>query len=151
MALGECGLPRNQGNFHGWLLDRIMVAMLERRTQTRRKMVLPVKISVSGAAQQLAYTVDITPKGAKISGLREALQVGSTITLLRGASRGEFRVAWVQQLDAKQIQIGVEALHAADNFWGVDLKQVEQKEAQEMNALLELLRGPKAGKQGLHR
>jgi len=111
-------------------------------------MVLPVKIFLSGAAQVLAYTLDISAKGARLSGLREALQIGSTVKLLRGASRAEFRVVWVQQLDAKQIQVGVEALQLTDNFWGVDLKPEGEKNGLETNGLLELSK-TKSNKQPL--
>jgi hypothetical protein len=140
----------NQGNFHLPLSGSIMITMLERRAHPRRKVVLPVKISLSDAAQVLGYAIDITRRGAKISGLRQALEVGSTIKLARGSNRAEFRVVWVQQLDAKQIQVGVEALNAADNFWGVDLKQEDGKNAKEMDAVLEFLKGSKAGKHGSH-
>ena len=63
-------------------------------------MVLPVKVLVERDTH-LAHTIDITPGGARLGALRQALKVGITITLPRGTKRGKFRVAWVKQLAAR--------------------------------------------------
>src|SRR5437667_12670642 len=47
--------------------------MLERRNAGRRKMVLPVKVSIDNDTH-LAHTVDITPRGAQLGALRTQLQ-----------------------------------------------------------------------------
>src|SRR5438552_8854605 len=60
--------------------------MLERRNAGRRKMVLPVKVSIDNDTH-LAHTVDITPRGAQLGALRTQLQPGAIIHLQRGSKR----------------------------------------------------------------
>jgi hypothetical protein len=94
--------------------------MLNKRKSPRRKMVLPVKVSVDKVTG-LAHTVDITPSGARLGALRTQLQPGTVITLQRGAKKTEFRVEWIKQLASNELQAGIEALQPQNNFWGVDL------------------------------
>lgn len=124
--------------------------MPERRSHPRRKMVLPVKVSVGNNLQLLAYTMDITCKGVKVAGLHEELNVGSTVKLLRGSHKATFRVIWVQQLAEKQIQAGLEAVDASDSFWGVDFEEQQNERKQEMDALLQLLKGSKKASKAAH-
>jgi TonB family protein len=89
-------------------------------------MVLPLRFSRdrSGAApheSQLAHTVDISPAGARLGGLREPLQPGQTIVLQRQQKRAQFRVIWMKQLASNEVQAGLEALAVDKNFWGVEL------------------------------
>ena len=120
--------------------------MLERRAHSRQKMILPVKISLADDAQMLGYTIDVTQRGAKMAGFHQVLEVGATIKVIRGFHSASFRVVWVQNRDGKQLQIGVEAVDANDNFWGVNLKQDSQR-AKGMDAVLELLKTPRDGKE----
>src|SRR5437879_6904247 len=94
--------------------------MLERRNAGRRKMVLPVKVSIDNDTH-LAHTVDITPRGAQLGALRTQLQPGAIIHLQRGSKKAKFRIAWIRQLAPNEIRAGVECLHDVDNFWGVNL------------------------------
>lgn len=117
--------------------------MPERRSHPRRKVVLPVKVSAGNNAPLLAYTMDLTCKGARIAGLRDQLAVGSIIKLLRGAHKASFRVIWVQALAANLIQAGLEAVDASDSFWGVDFEALEKTTQRQMDALLQLLKSSK--------
>jgi hypothetical protein len=49
--------------------------MLNKRKSPRRKMVLPIKVSIDKVTH-LAHTVDITPSGARIVAYRTPLQPG---------------------------------------------------------------------------
>jgi hypothetical protein len=110
-------------------------------------MVLPIKVSVPEAANVLAHTVDISLTGARIGGLRQQLQTGKIVSLQRGSQRAKFRVVWVRQLGPGEIQIGVEAIDAHNNFWGVDFSgQADAKQG--TDALMELLKGSKAARAG---
>jgi hypothetical protein len=120
--------------------------MPERRIHRRNRMVLPIKVSIGDTAQVLAHTIDITCKGARIAGLRQVLEIGSKIKLLRGSHKGNFRVVWVKQMGVDQIQAGIEALDASDTFWGVDLDHQDKEKQQDMDALLELLKGSKTAR-----
>jgi len=57
--------------------------MLERRNAGRRKMVLPVKVSIDNDTH-LAHTVDITPRGAQLGALRTQLQPGFAARIEKG-------------------------------------------------------------------
>jgi len=93
---------------------------------SRTKMVLPLRFwpgdgSVQGAVPQLAHTLDISPIGGRLGGLRNPLQSGQTIMLQRGKNRTQFRVIWTKQLGPGEIQAGVEAVAPEQNVWGVEL------------------------------
>jgi hypothetical protein len=111
--------------------------MLNKRKSPRRKMVLPVKVSIDKVSG-LAHTLDVTPSGARLGALRGQLQPGTVITLQRGAKKAEFRVEWVKQLAANELQAGIEALQSQSNFWGIDLTgEVDiKKEGETLMSLL---------------
>lgn len=112
--------------------------MLEKRQSQRRKMVLPVKISIDKATH-FVHTVDITPTGAKLGALRTELQLGTIVSLQRGTQKAKFRIAWIRQIAPKELQAGIEALEPTNNFWGVDLSDREREEAKEMQTLMTVL------------
>ena len=111
----------------------------ERRANQRRKMVLPVKVSVVNRTD-LAYTMDISGVGARLGGMRAELQPGDTITLLRGAQRAKFRVIWIRQLAPNEFQAGVESLQPNERFWGVDLSRGEREAQENVETLMALLK-----------
>jgi hypothetical protein len=116
--------------------------MQERRTNPRRKMVLPVKISgIEGAG--LAYTMDITSGGARLGGVRASLQNGQTVSLTRNGRKASFKVVWVRQISPTEIQAGIEAQQGVENFWGVDLSDRQQGGKKDMDALMGLLHAAK--------
>jgi hypothetical protein len=114
--------------------------MLNKRKSPRRKMVLPVKVSVNNVTG-LAHTVDITPSGARLGALRTRLQPGTTICLQRGPKKAEFRIEWIKELAPNEFQAGIEALEPENNFWGVKLSEdVDAKK--DMQILMSLLSSP---------
>src|SRR5260370_39414512 len=114
--------------------------MMEQRKSTRRKMVLPVKVSIDQVTH-LAHTVDITHDGARLGGLRTQLQPGMIVYLQRGSQKAKFRIAWIRQLAPTELQAGVECLETQNNFWGVDLSDCEHESRKDMQALLTFLAG----------
>jgi hypothetical protein len=94
--------------------------MPDKRTASRRKMVLAVKVTIDRVAY-LAPTIDINQTGARLGALRTRLQPGKIISLQRGSKKATFRVAWVRQLAPNELQAGVESLETQNKFWGVDL------------------------------
>ena len=118
-----------------------MVApMLNKRKLLRRKMVLPVKVSVDKVTH-LAHTVDITSTGARLVAYRAPLQSGTIIGLQRGSKKAQFRVEWVKPLSPNELQAGIELLEPQNNFWGVNLSDdVDAKKNTE--ALMSLLSRP---------
>jgi hypothetical protein len=114
--------------------------MLNKRKLLRRKMVLPVKVSVDKVTH-LAHTLDITSTGARLVAYQTPLQSGMIIGLQRGAKKAKFRVEWIKQLAPNELQAGIELLKPQSNFWGVDLSDdVDTKKDTE--ALMSLLSRP---------
>jgi hypothetical protein len=61
------------------------------------------------------------------------------VSVRRGQKKANFRVAWVRQLDANEVQVGVECLESQDNFWGVNLSEQDSKDRDQMEAFMSLL------------
>jgi hypothetical protein len=112
--------------------------MLNQRTSPRRKMVLPVRVTLD-TVNHLAHTVDITQTGALLGGLRTELQPGMIVTLQRGSKKAKFRIAWIRQIGPNEQQAGVVSLELQNNFWGVNLSDQENK--QDVKAFMTLLSG----------
>jgi len=117
--------------------------MLNRRIAPRRKMVLPVKVSIDKVTH-LAHTIDITPSGARLGAVRTHLQPGMIISLRRGSSKADFRVQWIRQLGPDEQQAGIESLLPQKNFWGVDLSDEFEtnKDKKDMQTLMTVLSRP---------
>ena len=112
--------------------------MLEKRKSSRRKMVLPVKVSIDKVTH-LAHTIDITPTGGRIGGLRTELQPGMIISLQRGSNKAKFRIASIRQVAPNELQAGIESLEIQNNFWGVDLSDRERQAKKDLEALMTIL------------
>jgi hypothetical protein len=111
--------------------------MPERRYYPRKKMVLPVKLSVS-ERHELAHTIDISVSGARLGGLRAALQLGETINLNRNGRKASFRIVWIREMGPNEMQVGIEATQVQETFWGVDLS-AEHDGKKDVEALMSLL------------
>jgi hypothetical protein len=90
--------------------------MPEKGTSPRRRMVLPVKVTIEKGTH-LAHTVDITPIGARLGALRTKLQSGMIISLQRGSKKAKFRIAWIRNLAPTELQARVKSLGPENNFW----------------------------------
>jgi hypothetical protein len=115
---------------------------MERRKAKRTKMVLPVKLTASGALH-LAHTCDLTYTGAKLGGLHSELKKGEIVSVQRGPKKANFKVVWVQQLGPQEVQVGLQALERQTNFWGIDLSENERDAKVNVDALMSLVK-PKA-------
>jgi hypothetical protein len=111
--------------------------MLNKRNSPRRKMVLPVKVSIDEVTR-LAHTIDITQTGARLGALRMPLRAGMIISLQRGSKKAKFRITWTRQVAPNEIQAGVESLDLQTNFWGVDLSE-EPEAKSDVKALMTIL------------
>jgi len=103
----------------------------------RTKMVLPLRVwtdehAGDASALQLAHTIDISPIGGRLGGLRVQLSPGQTITLQRGQHKANFRVIWSKHLATYENQAGIEALEGGRNLWGLDLPQSPKLEPGEV-------------------
>jgi hypothetical protein len=109
------------------------------RKSPRRKMVLPVKISIAKETL-LAHPLDISHNGAPLGALRTQLQAGTVVSLRRGQKKANFRVTWVRQPAANEVQVGVECLESQDNFWGVNLSDQDSTDKGDAEAFISCLR-----------
>jgi hypothetical protein len=114
--------------------------MLEKRKSARRKMVLPVKVSIDKVTH-LAHTIDITQTGARLGSLKPPVEPEMIVSLQRGAKKAKFRITWARQIAANEVQAGVECLEPQNNFWGVDLTDREREAKNDVAALMTLLSG----------
>lgn len=92
------------------------------RKALRVKMVLPVR--VSGTDNEgtpfsfLAHTLDFSRSGARLGGIRHALQVGETVTLEYKLRQARFAVRWVGPLGTRsEHQAGVQSLEPENFLW----------------------------------
>jgi hypothetical protein len=88
-------------------------------------MVVPLRVWLDGsnglsADFQLVHTLDTTPEGARLGGLRTLLTPGQVITLQRGRQKMQFCIKWTRQLGRNEIQAGVESLEPERNIWGME-------------------------------
>ena len=89
-------------------------------------MVLPLRVwtnESAGESASLAHTLDISPIGGRLGGLRAPVAPGQTITLQRGQRKAQFRVVWSRQLAPAEVQAGIEVVDEARNIWDVELPQ----------------------------
>jgi len=91
-------------------------------------------LEITRLAKQL-----FSASGARLGSLRSELKTGEIIVLHRGAKKAKFRISWVQQVNPKEIQAGIEALEPRENFWGVDLTAEEREEKKSVDMLMTLL------------
>ncbi len=117
----------NLGNLISRLQDRSLYLMPPGMQRYKRiKMVLPLRFwpddeNSQSLGPQLAHTVDISPIGGRLGGLRVSLLPGQTIMLERGQTKSRFRVVWTKQLGPGETQAGIESVAFEKTVWGVEL------------------------------
>ena len=97
--------------------------MIERRGN-RTKAVLPVKIKGTDKAgkafEDLAHTLDVTPVGARLGGIRHELKLQDEVTIFYRQRKTQFRVVWVKKMQGtNEFQIGLQALSQDKEGWGL--------------------------------
>lgn len=99
----------------------------------RTKMVLPLRVwldqqKFDASALHLAHTLDISPIGGRLGGLRVPVEPGQIIMLQHGQQKSQFRVIWSKQLEPREIHAGIESLESG-KIWDLDLPQQPTAEA----------------------
>lgn len=97
-----------------------------KRREQRTPMALPVKVIIMGAEKrphvEMACTLNVSPRGARLNGIRRSIKPGDVVTIQRGKDKAVYRVAWVGSRDQKtEGQAGFEAIQPGVNIWGVEL------------------------------
>lgn len=103
---------------------------MNKRRQTRIKMVLPVRISAKDRSDnqfdELAHTLDITNSGARLGAIHHPLNPGDQLVLQYRQRKIHFRVVWVKLLEGTtEYQVGVEATNHGGETWGLELASGE--------------------------
>ena len=102
------------------------ISVENKRSQDRRKAVLPVRvrgIDVSGTSfDDLAHTLDVTPAGVRLGGIRHEVKKLDRITILYRKRKMEFEVIWTKKLDkVNEYQVGLHASAQEAEAWGLNM------------------------------
>lgn len=94
------------------------------RRGVRTKAVLPVRIQgkdISGKAfDDLAHTLDVTARGARLGSIRHELNVLDEIAVFFRQRKMQSRVVWIKKMrGTSEFQIGLQAVMQDKEAWGV--------------------------------
>lgn len=97
-----------------------------KRRQKRVRAALPVRtwITTEGGKPVLhaACTLDVTPTGARLTGVRAQTEAGAVLTVERGRNKARFRIIWVGEAGSpSEGHLGIECLDAGKWNWDVQL------------------------------
>jgi hypothetical protein len=104
----------------------------ERRLQSRKSAVLPVRvrgIDAAGATfDELAHTLNFTPTGLRLGAIRRQLNALDTVAVFYRQRRMEFKVIWTRRLTGQsEYQVGLQASSQAKEGWAMNLFQSTQE------------------------
>ena len=93
------------------------------RRGNRTKAVLPVRLKGKDSSGQsfedLAITLDLTTRGARLGSVRRELNVHDEITVFYRQRKLQFRVVWTRQLKGtSEFQVGLQAVAYDREAWG---------------------------------
>jgi hypothetical protein len=97
-----------------------------KRREQRTPMALPVKIIVvdqeKRSKTEMACTLNVSPRGARLNGIRNSIKPGDVVTVQRGKEKAIYRVAWVgSREDKTEGQAGMECVEPGSSIWGLEL------------------------------
>lgn len=101
------------------------------RAEKRVRIAMPVRLrcSPSDAEPWLAYTIDISNSGARITGVEHPLRFGQIVELHCGRRKAPFQVVWIGSPETNTMgEAGLECLSPEDNVWDLDLSQQQDQE-----------------------
>ncbi len=79
------------------------------------------------ATRQIAYTLDVSRKGARLAGITGLADPGQLIAVRRKTNEARFRVGWIGKPHTPQEgQIGVECVDPDKMIWDVDFANVHE-------------------------
>src|SRR5438874_2579520 len=96
------------------------------RREQRTRIALPVKVVTRDAQNrpltEMACSIDISPKGARLTGVRSVKAPGEVISVERGKSKAFFQVKWVGSREhGTEAQVGLFCIEPGSSIWGLDL------------------------------
>ncbi len=102
------------------------------RLNKRVHVALPIRVTYWDSNQkpgiEMACTYDISPGGARISGLRCIRQVGDVVAIERGRSGKAYcRVVWIGESNSElRGQVGIECVELGRTLWEPELAAMEE-------------------------
>jgi hypothetical protein len=98
------------------------------RYDKRVQLAIPLRVTTLDANKRpqldMACTLDISLRGARLYGVRSAARVGEVVTVERGRSKFACRVIWIGAPDTPQKgQIGVEAVEEGKSIWEKEMRE----------------------------
>ena len=102
------------------------------RLGKRVQVALPLRVtywdSENRPRPDMACTYDISPRGARITGLRSVQKTGDIVAIERTRNHKIFcRVIWVGQANSEQRgQVGIQSVESERLMWGSELRDMEE-------------------------
>src|SRR3977135_3385204 len=97
------------------------------RYDKRVQLAIPLRVVTWDAQKRpqldMACTLDVSLRGARLYGVRPALRVGEVVTVERGRNKFFCRVIWIGAADSEQKgQIGVQAVESGKSLWEMEVR-----------------------------
>jgi hypothetical protein len=105
---------------------------LPERLDKRIQVALPLRVtywdSENRPCPDMACTYDISPRGARIAGLRSAQRVGDIVAIERTRNNKTFcRVIWVGDPNSElRGQVGIQSVESERLMWGPELQDMKE-------------------------
>ncbi|MGA9039950.1 MAG: PilZ domain-containing protein [Terriglobales bacterium] len=105
---------------------------LPERLDKRIQVALPLRVTYwdhdNKPCPDMACTYDISPRGARITGLRSVQEAGDIIAIERTRNNKTFcRVIWVGKPNSElRGQVGIECVETERMMWGAELRDMEE-------------------------
>jgi hypothetical protein len=101
------------------------------RLDKRVHVALPIRVTYWDEQNrphlEMACTYDISPRGARVVGLRGAKQEGDIVAVERGRSKVFCRVVWIGSEGSDlRGQVGLQCIESERNIWEAELRQMEE-------------------------
>ncbi len=102
------------------------------RYDKRLQLAIPLRVTTWDEHKRplldMACTLDVSMRGARLYGVRSTLKAGDVVTVERGRNKIFCRVIWIGTPDSdKKGQIGVQAVEMGKSLWEADMVEVGQQ------------------------
>ena len=102
------------------------------RYDKRIQLAIPLRVTTWDEQKRplldMACTLDVSMRGARLYGVRSTMRVGDVVTVERGRNKLFCRVIWIGAPDSdKKGQIGVQAVEAGKSLWEAEFLEVGQQ------------------------
>jgi hypothetical protein len=101
------------------------------RLDKRVHVALPIRVTYwdeqNRPRLEMACTYDISPRGARVVGLRGAKREGDILAIERGRYKVFCRVVWIGPDNSDlRGQVGIQCIESEKNIWEAELRQMEE-------------------------